>query len=210
MLGLVKKDFFIIKANLKSMLIIFFVYFIMTLQGSFDIAFVIPIIGVMLFISTFSYDDFNNWNAYAVTFPNGRKNVVRAKYVSSIFFMIVLTVISFAVSILVNYFRVNNIDIESTISSLMGTVLSVVIMISLLYPIIFKFGSTNGRIILFAVVFGIAAIAGFIAKFVDMSFIIDTVNLLENYVYVAIPIVSIILLFVSYLISNKIYKNKEF
>jgi TRAP-type C4-dicarboxylate transport system permease small subunit len=43
-----------------------------------------------------------------------------------------------------------------------------------------------------------------------MSFVIDAVNLLENYVYVAIPIVSIILLFISYLISNKIYKNKEF
>lgn len=80
MLGLIKKDFLIIKANLKSMVITFIVYLMLAFQGTFDVTFIIPIIGIMLFISTFSYDDFNNWNSYAVTLPDGRRNVVRAKY----------------------------------------------------------------------------------------------------------------------------------
>jgi len=210
MLGLIKKDFLLIKANSKSMVIIFIIYLMLAFQGTFDVTFIVPLIGIMLFISTFSYDDFNNWNSYAVTLPDGRKNVVRAKYIASIILTIILGIISLAISIGINYTKTNNINLEEIISSLMGTILSSVIIISLLYPIVFKFGATNGRIILFIVVFAIAGIGALIAKFVDMTFIINMINGLDNYLFIAVPVISIILLGISYLISSKIYKNKEF
>ena len=50
MLGLIKKDFLIIKANLKSMVITFIVYLMLAFQGTFDVTFIIPIIGIMLFM----------------------------------------------------------------------------------------------------------------------------------------------------------------
>ena len=210
MLGLIKKDFLLIKANLKSMAIIFIVYLILAFQGTFDVTFIIPLIGIMLFISTFSYDDFNNWNSYAVTLPDGRKNVVRAKYIASIILTAVLGIVALAIGVGIGYAKTNNINIEEIISSLMGTILSNVIIISLLYPIVFKFGATNGRIILFAVVFGIAGIGALIAQFVDMTSIINMINRLDSYSLIAIPIISVILIGISYLISNKIYQNKEF
>ena len=210
MLGLIKKDFLLIKANSKSMIIIFIIYLMMAFQGTFDVTFIVPLIGIMLFIPTFSYDDFNNWNSYAVTLPDGRKNVVRAKYIASIILTIILGIVSLAIGVGIDYAKTNSINLDETISSLMGTVLSSVIIISLLYPIVFKFGATNGRIILFAVVFGIAGIGAFIAQFVDMTFIINMINRLDSYALVAIPIISVILLGISYLISNKIYQSKEF
>ena len=210
MLGLIKKDFLLIKANLKSMVIIFIVYLILTFQGTFDVTFIVPLIGIMLFISTFSYDDFNNWNSYAVTLPNGRKNIVRAKYIASIILTVILGIGALAIGIGISYTKTNSINLDEIISSLMGTMLSSVIIITLLYPIVFKFGATNGRIILFAVVFGIAGIGAFIAQFVDMTFIINMINRLDSYALVAIPIISVILLGISYLISNKIYQSKEF
>ena len=210
MLGLIKKDFLLIKANLKSMIIIFVIYIMLAFQGTFDVTFIIPLIGIMLFISTFSYDDFNNWNSYAVTLPDGRKNVVRAKYIASIILTIILAVAALAIGIGISYTKTNSINLDEIISSLMGTMLSNVIIISLLYPIVFKFGATNGRIILFAVVFGAAGIGALIAQFVDMTSIINIINRLDNYSLIAIPIISVILLGISYLISNKIYQNKEF
>jgi len=210
MLGLIKKDFLLIKANSKSMAIIFIIYLMLVLQDTFDVTFIVPLIGIMLFISTFSYDDFNNWNSYAVTLPDGRKNVVRAKYVASIILTVILGIVSLGLSIGINYIKTNSINIEEIISSLMGTTLSSVIIISLLYPVVFKFGATNGRMILFGVVFGIVGIGALLAKFVDMTFIINMINRLDNYSFIAIPIISIILLGISYLISNKIYQNKEF
>ena len=210
MLGLIKKDFLLIKANLKSMAIIFIVYLILAFQGTFDVTFIIPLIGIMLFISTFSYDDFNNWNSYAVTLPDGRKNVVRAKYIASIILTIILAAVALVIGIGISYTKTNSINLDEIISSLMGTMLSSVIIISLLYPIVFKFGATNGRIILFAVVFGIAGIGALIAQFVDTTPIINMINRLDSYSLIAIPIISAILLGISYLISNKIYQNKEF
>ena len=210
MLGLIKKDFLLIKANLKSMVIIFIVYLILAFQGAFDVTFIIPLIGIMLFISTFSYDDFNHWNSYAVTLPDGRKNVVRAKYIASIILTIILAAVALIIGIGISYTKTNSINLDEIISSLMGTMLSSVIIISLLYPIVFKFGATNGRIILFAVVFGIAGIGALIAQFVDTTPIINMINRLDSYSLIAIPIISAILLGISYLISNKIYQNKEF
>lgn len=210
MLGLIKKDFLLIKANLKSMIIIFVIYIMLAFQGTFDVTFIIPLIGIMLFISTFSYDDFNNWNSYAVTLPDGRKIVVRAKYIASIILTIILVAVDLVIGMGISYTKTNSINLDEIISSLMGTMLSSVIIISLLYPIVFKFGATNGRIILFAVVFGIAGIGALIAGFIDMTPIINIINGLDNYLFIAIPIISIILLGISYLISNKIYQSKEF
>ncbi len=210
MLGLIKKDFLTLKANSKSMAIIFIIYLMLAFQGTFDVTFIVPLMGIMLFISTFSYDDYNNWNSYAITLPDGRKNVVRAKYIASIILTIFLGIVSLGLSIGIGYAKTNSINLEEIISSLMGTTLSSVIIISLFYPIVFKFGATNGRMILFGVVFGIAGIGALIAKFVDMTFIINWINGLDNCSLITIPTISIILLGISYLISNKIYKNKEF
>ena len=210
MLGLIKKDFLLIKANLKSMIIIFVIYIMLAFQGTFDVTFIIPLIGIMLFISTFSYDDFNNWNSYAVTLPDGRRNVVRAKYIASIILTVILGAVALAIGAGISYTKTNSINVDEIMSSLMGTMLSSVIIISLLYPIVFKFGATNGRIILFAVVFGIAGIGALIAQFVDTTPIINMINRLDSYSLIAIPIISVILLGISYLISNKIYQNKEF
>lgn len=210
MLGLIKKDFLLIKANLKSMIIVFIIYLMMVFQGSFDVTFVVPLIGIMMFVTTFSYDDFNNWNSYAVTLPNGRKNIVRAKYIASIILTIILGIMTFAISIGANYAKTSNVNLEEIIGSLMGTILSVVIIIALMYPTVFKFGSTNGRIIVFAVVFGIIGIGALFVKFVDMTAFVNMINGLDKCSYIAIPIISIILLGISYLISNKIYQNKEF
>lgn len=210
MLGLIKKDFLIIKANLKSMVITFIVYLMLAFQGTFDVTFIIPIIGIMLFISTFSYDDFNNWNSYAVTLPDGRRNVVRAKYIASIILTVALGIIALAIGIGISYIKTNAINLNEIISSLMGTALSSITIISLLYPIVFKFGATNGKIILFAVVFGIGGIVALVSNFIDMTSVINMINGLDNYSLIAIPIISVILLGISYLISNKIYQNKEF
>jgi len=210
MLGLIKKDFLLIKANLKSMIIIFVIYIMLAFQGTFDVTFIIPLIGIMLFISTFSYDDFNNWNSYAVTLPNGRKDVVRAKYLASLILIIILMILSLVMAIGIGYIKTKNMNLDEINSSLMSTTLSSVIIISLLYPIMFKFGATNGRIILFAVVFAVAGLIGLVSNFIDITYLINSISKLNNYLYIIIPIILIILLGTSYLISNKIYQHKEF
>ncbi len=212
MLGLIKKDFLLIKSNsnLKIIIIMFIIYIMMAFQGMFEVTFIVPLIGIIMFITTFSYDDFNNWNSYAVTLPNGRKNVVKAKYIASIILIIMLGILSLVISMGIDYVKTNSTNLAESTSALIETILSTIIIISFLYPIVFKFGATNGRIILFIVVFTVVGIVTLITKFVDMSIVINTINELDKYPYIAIPIICVILLSISYLISNKIYQSKEF
>ena len=77
MLGLIKKDLLMIKSNIKTLFIILVVYGVMAYQGQMDLSFILPFMSVMIMISTFSYDAYNKWDAYASCLPNGRQNSVR-------------------------------------------------------------------------------------------------------------------------------------
>lgn len=209
MTGLIKKDLLMIKSNLKMILVILFVFFIMALQGKFDISFVPAFIVVMLFMSTFSYDEFNKWDAYAVTLPNGRKNVVKSKYIASLlltFVTIILTIILNSLVGLIN----SNLEFDKFISTMMGCVFGVILIQSIMYPFIFKYGMEKGRIGLFVISFAIVGIIGLLSSVLKINIPTNVVTFLDNYWFVITPLISIILLLVSYKISEKIYLKKEF
>ena len=163
MVGLIKKDLLMIKSNLKMVLIMLVVFFIMALQGEFDISFVPPFIVVMLFMSTFSYDEFNKWDAYAVTLPNGRKNVVKSKYIASLILTIVTIILTIILNSLVGLIN-NNLEFDKFISTIMGCVFGVILIQSIMYPFIFKYGMEKGRIGLFVISFAIVGIIGLLSS----------------------------------------------
>lgn len=209
MVGLIKKDLLMIKSNLKMVLIMLVVFFIMALQGEFDISFVPPFIVVMLFMSTFSYDEFNKWDAYAVTLPNGRKNVVKSKYIASLILTIVTIILTIILNSLVGLIN-NNLEFDKFISTIMGCVFGVILIQSIMYPFIFKYGMEKGRIGLFVISFAIVGIIGLLSSVLKINIPTNVVTFFDNYWFVIIPLISIVLLLISYKISEKIYLKKEF
>ncbi len=206
MLGLIKKDFLIIKNNLKLIIVMLMVFFIMALGGQFNISFIPTFIIVMLFISTFSYDEYNNWDAYAITLPGGRKNIVKSKYIASLF----LTLLSAVITVLLNYLIsvINNTAVNELISSLLGSICAIVIIQSIMYPLIFKFGMEKGRIVLFILVFVMVGVITLLKNTIKIPTIL--VVLFNDYWFIVIPIILVISLLISYKISEKIYLKKEF
>lgn len=206
MLGLIKKDFLIIKNNLKLIIVMLMVFFIMALGGQFNISFIPTFIIVMLFISTFSYDEYNNWDAYAITLPGGRKSIVKSKYIASLF----LTLLSAVITVLLNYLIsvINNTAVNELISSLLGSICAIVIIQSIMYPLIFKFGMEKGRIVLFILVFVMVGVITLLKNTIKIPTIL--VVLFNDYWFIVIPIILVISLLISYKISEKIYLKKEF
>lgn len=209
MIGFIKKDLSLIKNNSKTLIVILFAYICMSFNKSFDMAFILPFFAVMIFISTFSYDDYNNWNAYAVTLPNGRKNVVRGKYIASIILVIISSLLCLLITLIASKMS-GGMNIDETLSSLAGCVIGIIVIISFMFPLIFKFGSEKGRIYLFILVFGIALVGTLISKAIDLNSLINNLDKLGNLLFVIIPLICIIVLIISYFISSKIYLNKEF
>lgn len=210
MLGLIKKDLLMIRNNLKLMVVLFFVYSVMAFQGEIDLSFILLFMSVMIMISTFSYDTYNKWNAYVCALPDGRKNSVRAKYLSTIVLIVMTTIITFILTIIIAYIHTKSIDFENILSTILGTVFATILLQSFMYPAIYKFGVEKARIGICIIVFGIAIIGGIIAEFIDLESFIKVFSFLNDYWIVALLIMMILMIYISYKISERIYKNKEY
>ncbi len=209
MYGLIKKELLIIKQNLKTLILTIVMFMGLTIINESDMTFIMPFMAVMISISTFSYDNYNRFDAYVVTLPSGRQNVVRAKYISTLFFVLICFLISIIALFLMNKSGLN-IDFETSVAGLIGCLVAVSIIISFIFPVLYKVGVEKGRIALFIFSFGITGIAALISQNVHIKVPTDIINIFKNYYMVLIPLVSCTLLTVSYLLSNHFYKNKEF
>ena len=81
----------------------------MASDGNEVLYFVPVFLSTMLFMSTFSYDDYNKWDAYACTFPSGRTNIVKAKYLASLILTVIAIIITYILGIIMGSFN-NNLE----------------------------------------------------------------------------------------------------
>jgi len=212
MLGLVKKDLFLLKSNLVYFLVIALIYSFMIIEGAFDVSFVmiLPFIAVVMFLSTFSYDNYNKWDAYAITLPVGRKEIVMAKYIATIVIIIISSIIGLFISYFISLLSNHVYDVKYVLEEFLGTIFGIIVVISMMFPLIFKFGIEKARILLFVCVFGVIIALELVANYIDFDNLFGIVNILEKGWFIVIPLISCLFVLISYLISLRIYLKKEF
>ena len=210
MLGFIKKDLLMIKSNMKIFIILLLIYVVLAFQGQMDLSFLLPFMSVMIMLSTFSYDSYNKWDSYAQTLPNGRINSVRAKYLATIILVSITTIIITILSLIISYASKNVIDFENIIGSILGSLFATILLQAFIYPAMYKFGPEKARIGLMIIIFCIAVIGGFLIKYIDLSQIISILDLMNAYWAIILPISMILMLYISYEISKRIYLKKEF
>lgn len=163
---------------------------------------------MMIFITTFSYDEYNSWDAYAISMPVSRKDIVKSKYIASIILIFIAVIFTIIISLIIGLIY-NNINFQEIIANVLICAASIITLEAIMFPLIYKFGVEKGRITIFVGIFGIALLIGFLLK----NFNVDANNFIvffDKYYYLIIPITLIIVLVISYLISKKIYWKKEF
>ena len=210
MIGFIKKDIAMIKSNFKLMGLLFIVYAVMGLLGEMDMSFILPFLSIMIMISTFSYDNYNKWDAYSITLPNGRKNSVKAKYLATILMILIVSIITIILSFIISYVNTKTINYEQILVTMFGTIFGTLLVLTFMYPIIYKYGVEKARIGIFIIVFGLVVVGGFLLQYLDLSFIAKSLSFLEDYLIIILIGITIIMVYVSYIISQKIFSKKEF
>ena len=210
MIGFIKKDLAMIKSNFKLLGVLFIIYAIMGLMEKMDISFILPFMCVMIMISTFSYDNYNKWDAYSISLPNGRKNSVKSKYLTTILMTLIVAIITTLLSFAISYINIKAINYEQILVTMLGTVFGTLLVLTIMYPIIYKFGLEKARIGIFLLVFGIVIIGSLLASYIDLSSIFKSLSFLENYLVIILILLTIIMVYTSYKISLKIFSKKEF
>lgn len=205
MIGLLVKDFLNLKKQAKTYLILLVFYFILGIANENATMFssMLAMVAAMVPITAMAYDERSKWDRYALTMPVSRFNMVVSKYILGL----ILLTIAFAITMLFSLLFSNLNLTENILSSF--AILSVgIIIISVIFPILFKFGVEKGRILMMIVLF---APTGIIVLLSKMGFEIPAVNeeILKLLIYLS-PVFALVLFAISVLISLSIYKNKEF
>lgn len=211
MLGLIKKDLLMIKGTIKFIGIITIVYAIIAIiEGELNGVAFIPALVCIMMMTTFSYDEFNKTDAYVMTFPCGKNNIVKAKYLATLILFIASTLISVILSSVIGIIN-GNFDFQYSLEIALGTVIGVSIFQCLFYPAIYKFGIEKSRIGIFIFTFAIVGIGTLIAKSgINLNIFHNIGTFLDNYGVIIIPLATIVLWCISYWISARIYMKKEF
>ncbi len=210
MLGLIKKDLLMVKGNLKVIAIIVIVFLLMSLKGETDFAFIPAFISMMAMTTTFSYDEYNKCDALIKTFPNGCKNSVRAKYIATLLVIVLSGLLTLIISLIVGK-TTSNLNFNKVMEYNVGCIVSMMVIQSIIYPFIYKFGIEKCRIGIFAGTFVITALASIFMKYnVSLKIPSIIITLFTDYRYYIGSLCVILVLISSYKVSTYIYSKKEF
>lgn len=216
MKGLIIKDFKLLMMQ-KSFFItlaIVAVFFSITTDSVFVIGF-LTMICSMFVLSTISYDEFDNGNAFLFSLPITRKGYVIEKYIFGIMIGIISLVLSTIIACILTLFLNGTITNDLFLVSLFYIPI-VLVLQSLMLPLQIKFGSEKSRIAIFIVV-AIIFIIGYgfneLIRILNIDFtsLVNTVLTMNiSMILMIIMFLSLIIMFISCKISMKIIKNKEF
>ena len=215
MIGLVIKDFLILRKSVRSYLLMMAVYAAIAFSGAWsaDIIGVLTVVVVALLpMNVFAYDKQAHWDTYGLALPVGRTKTVAARYLC----VLLLCLGSIALTAIagVALYAAGRIEepAEFMVScAVMG--LLAVLMNAVMLPFLYKFGPERARIMFYGVV-GLLVLAGWMFLFplggVEW---LQTLGEPAPAQIAAIPFIAaiagVVLLALSFLLSRHFYGAKD-
>ena len=225
MKGLLIKDFRVL-AKQKKFLIVVLLLSVFLAFGSDDVGFAgnyVMLILSTLTLTTISYDEMNGGMLFLLSLPANRKNYVQEKYVFAFLDILTAAVIAMVLGYAETVVKKVPFVFGDAASGIMGMMLVMGLMLAVAIPLDFKFGAEKGRMIVAGAMVGVAfiGIAGF--KLLTEVLHIDLVGgmtkllggiesevVLNGILIGGLLVLTLLVLFCSYLISNRIMAKKEF
>ena len=203
MTGLIIKDLLNLKKQGKIYLLLVVFYFAMGLVNENTSMFTsrMTMVAVLIPLTAMAYDERSKWDRYALTMPISRKNMVMSRYLLGLIFLIV----AFVLSMLVNMVISNMKTAENTLVVLGGFSTGLMLM-SVIFPLLFKFGVEKGRIFMMIVIFIPVAALMMISK---LGISMPDEEIIKSVIYLS-PIIGAVIFLISIYVSLWIYKKKEF
>lgn len=209
MMGMIKKELLMIKNNYKVIFIALIIFIFYSILFEMDMSFFPPLMGLMVCISSFNYDEYNNWYTYATTLPKGKINIVKSKYLTAIGIILLLTIVSIMLGFTIGSIR-GTLKINELLQTTMVELIVIIFAISVLFPILLKYGSEKGRLAMIIICLGIVGIVFLFEKMVNFKLPNNIISFLDSYLPIILVAISVIIVSISYYISKKIYLHKEF
>lgn len=217
MKGLIIKEFTNLGKSFKLvgfMLLFYGAISIMTdSPGGFSGLF--TVIFALFLFNTYTLDEMANWDIYALTMPLTRENIVQGKYL----LMLLLSFLGFIIntgSLLILNMVTKAESLFIGIEVPIAGMVIVIIFYSILLPIISKVGITKARIY-FIGIYMVPFLLGILIKnkikenkIILPEWFTEALWTVKDKINIIAPIAMLICLLISYCISIRIYRKKEF
>lgn len=202
MKGLLLKDILNLKQQAKIYLLIILVWMALAFTGSGASFFsgVIAMFSVLIPVSAIAYDEKAKWERYALTMPISRLDLVLSKYLLTFFCAAVGTVFAIVVSLTMTK------DIKESFGTPLITMSIGIIFACVILPIIFRFGVEKGRMLMMVVLLTPMLSTMLLSK-INISFPSEAT--IEKLLYF-LPVIMLLVIIGSILISKRVYERKEF
>lgn len=217
MKGLIIKDFLNIFKNYKVivLMMVFYTALAALTDGSGSFINLLTLIFAMYFLNTFSYDEDAKWDTYALTMPLSRERIVLGKYLTMLFMALISFTVNSALLIFFNTLTKKNSLFEG-IKVNAAAAAAVIFFYSIIIPVICKFGIVKARIYIIIIYMVPFFLGSLILNKIKETYpappekLIVFIETLYKNIYVIVPLALIALLGISYFISIRIYRKKEF
>ena len=219
MKGLLIKDFKLLKVQKNFFLLILCIaigieIFTNSTSSSFIIDF-LSFVATLFTLSSISYDEFDNGNAFLFSLPITRKSYVIEKYGFSMILGSSFWAFGTLIVILKEVITHKYVSIDTVIAAFI--ILPIVFaVLAVMLPFQLKFGGEKGRIAIICtlvIVFLIGIVITKVANAfnINLSFLFHEIATLNSIILILVIIgITFFMLFVSYRISLSIMKKKEF
>lgn len=217
MKGLLIKDFKLMKGQKNFFILVIMIALflaIFTENTSFLIGY-LTFISASFTLSSISYDEFDNGNAFLFSLPITRKSYVLEKYSFSLILGGGSWLFASVMAISTEWLKQGSFSFDIVMSSIMVLPL-MFLMLAVMLPLIFKFGGEKGRAALVGMV-GLLVVIFFFLKSlfkiikIDLTVITNAFSTLSWGLMMTVIIgITLVLFLFSYKISEKIIVKKEF
>lgn len=219
MRGLIIKDMLFIKNTWKNLLLIFVGSLLLSIAlGNYLLAICsVPIILLTSGINTFQTDEFYNTDAYTLSYPLSRKKIVSSKYLFTLVMMLISTYIGLMIYAGVSVFihpGVNGLNTDM-LKQLLMLEISSLLVDSIFYPIIYKYGCEKSRFVLMSIVMVLLGIGSILSVYINV-FKKATINLegiikfIDQYGLASLTILVVVATIISYGLSILAYRHKDY
>ena len=217
MKGLLIKDFRLMRGQRTFFLAIIAIS-ILTAVTSSNTLFAISFLGFvcpMFVLSSISYDEFDNGNAFLFSLPITRKGYVFEKYILGLILSIAALIFATAVCLIISIIK-NTVSINEIFITALTVFPAELLILSLMLPFQLKFGAEKGRIAIIAVLGGVSVISVILVKAaeamnINLYELLNAVSKLGMQTFFLLYLlISFIILIISCRISIKVINKKEF
>ena len=215
MIGLLKKEYYLMEGQMKSWLIVavfcfFYSYF---MNADSFLFMLIILIGIMSTMTVFSLDKACGWDTYAISLPLTRKEIVEARYLFAFLIDIGVSLACCLLMLLRGLIK-GGVNLPESLHSLFQILLVTILMQLLLFPVIYKLGVEKARFVYMAVficlILGVLGLSQLDDNGAVLAGIRINAEKIMQYGEAAAVILAAAGLFLSLWLSVHIYEKQEF